>query len=160
MLDELGAAASAVVIDARVGVGQERRLGVLRTATPARAARIPSAASAISGEWAATDTGRTMARFAPSVRASSAPASIAGRSPDTTTWPGAFRFATTKMPCVEAPATSSGSPGVVEPDERGHRAVAAASGRLHQPAAFAHEADAVGERDAPAATSAEYWPIE
>ena len=43
---------------------------------------------------------------------------------------------------------------------RGHRAVAARARRLHQPAAFADEADAVGELSAPAATMAEYWPIE
>ena len=64
----------------------------------ARAARIPSAASAISGEWAATETGSSIARFAPSSRAIPSAASIAGRSPDTTTWPGELRFATPKTP--------------------------------------------------------------
>ena len=38
-------------------------------------------------------------------------------------------------------------PGVVEADDRGHRAVAARARRLHQPAALADEAEAVGERD-------------
>ena len=100
----------------------------------------------MSGEWAATETGRTIARLAPSALASSAPASMAGRSPETTTWPGAFRFATTKTPCAEARGDQLGQTGVVEADERGHRAVAALAGGLHQPAALAHEPDAVLER--------------
>ena len=99
----------------------------------------------MSGEWAATDTGRTMARFAPSDLASSAPASMAGRSPETTTWPGAFRLATTKMPCVRGAGDQLGQSRVVEADERRHRAVATLPGRLHQSTAFAHEADAVVE---------------
>ena len=40
-----------------------------------------------------------------------------------------------------------GQTGVVEADERGHRAVAALAGGLHQPAALAHEPDAVLERE-------------
>ena len=60
---------------------------------------MPSAASAISGEWAATETGRITTFRAPSSFARSAAASIAARSPLTTTWPGAFRLATPKMPC-------------------------------------------------------------
>ena len=51
-------------------------------------------------------------------------------------------------------------PGVVEADDRGHRAVAALARRLHEPAALADEAEAVGEGDHLAATNAEYWPIE
>ena len=56
-----------------------------RNGTSARTRRMPSAASAMSGEWAATDTGRMMALRAPSSFAMSAAASIAARSPDTTT---------------------------------------------------------------------------
>ena len=37
--------------------------------------------------------------------------------------------------------------GVVEPDDRGHRAVASGPGCLHQPAPLADEANAVLERD-------------
>ena len=59
---------------------------------------MPSAASAISGEWAATDTGSSMARLAPSSLAIASDASTAGRSPETTTWPGELRFATPKTP--------------------------------------------------------------
>ncbi len=62
----------------------------------------------MSGEWAATLTGRTMARFAPRLLAISAPASIAARSPETTTWPGELRLATTKVPCGAAASRSSG----------------------------------------------------
>ena len=112
---------------------------------PARAARIPSAASAMSGEWAATETGRTMARLAPSDLASSAPASMAGRSPETTTWPGALRLATTKTPCASARLDQLGESRVVEADERRHRAVAALARGLHQPATLADEPDAVLE---------------
>ncbi len=78
-------------------------------AMPASVSRMPSAASAINGEWAATLTGSTIARFAPSSFAVSAPASMARRSPDTTTWPGEFRFATTNVPWAEALAMRSGS---------------------------------------------------
>jgi len=67
-------------------------------ATFLRTLRIAVAASAINGEWAATDTGRTMTRFAPRLLPISTAASIAGRSPDTTTWPGEFRLATPKTP--------------------------------------------------------------
>ena len=121
---------------------------------------MPSAASAISGECAATDTGRTMARFAPSVRASSAPASTAARAPETTTWPGAFRFATTKMPCAEAAATSSGS----RASSRPMRAAIAPSrpppdACMRRPRSRTSRMPSASEMT-PAATSAEYWPIE
>ena len=54
-----------------------------------------------------------------------------------------------------------GQPGVVEADDRGHPALATGPGRLHLLAAVAHEADGRRARSsAPAATSAEYWPIE
>ena len=88
VLDELGAAR----LGGRRSGGRRRSRGAGRpgrgTSTPASAARIPSAASAMSGECAATETGSTIARLAPSDLASSAPASMAGRSPETTTWPG------------------------------------------------------------------------
>ena len=70
---------------------------------------MPSAAAAISGEWAATLTGSSIARRAPSSLAIESAASTAGRSPDTTTWPGELRFATPKMPWSPAATTSSGS---------------------------------------------------
>ena len=59
---------------------------------------MPSAASAMSGEWAATLTGSTMARLAPAGLAAAAAASTAVRSPLMTTWPGALRLATVMMP--------------------------------------------------------------
>ena len=77
----------------------------------------------------------------------SAPASIAARSPDTTTWPGELRLATTKVPWAERRGDELGQPRVVEADEGGHRAVAALARRLHQAAALADEADAVLERE-------------
>ena len=115
----------------------------------------------MSGEWAATLTGSTMARFAPSSLASSAPASMAARSPETTTWPGALRLATTNVPWARGGGDELGQPGVVEADERGHRPVAALARRLHQ---LARARGRGGRRRrgtaTPAATSAEYWPIE
>ena len=60
----------------------------------ARTFAIPSAASAISGEWAATLTGSSIARLAPSSFAIASDASTAARSPDITTWPGELRLAT------------------------------------------------------------------
>ena len=78
----------------------------------------------MSGEWAATLTGSTMARLAPSSFAIAAPASMAARSPDTTTWPGALRLATTKVPWAEAAGDELGQAGVVEADQRRHGPVA------------------------------------
>ena len=106
---------------------------------------MPSAASAMSGEWAATETGSTIARLAPSDFAISAPASMAGRSPDTTTWPGALRLATTNTPCAEAPSTSSGSRASSRPMIAAIAPSRPWPGCLHQPAALADEADAVLE---------------
>ena len=100
----------------------------------------------MSGEWAATETGRTMARLAPSAFAISAAASIAARSPETTTWPGELRFATAKMPCADAWRDELRDRRVVESEDRGHRAVAARAAGLHLAAALADEADAIGER--------------
>ncbi len=57
-----------------------------------------SAARPISGEWAATLTGSTMARLAPNSRAFSAAPSTAARSPLTTIWPGELRLAMVKTP--------------------------------------------------------------
>ena len=83
------------------------------------------------------------------------------RSPETTTWPGALRLATTKTPCAEARGDQLGESGVVEADERGHRAVAALA---RTPASAGRARARAGRRprveSAPAATRAEYWPIE
>ena len=55
---------------------------------PASAPAIPAAASAMSGECAATETGSSMARRAPASFAAATAASTAGRSPETTTCRG------------------------------------------------------------------------
>ena len=122
---------------------------------------MPSAASAISGEWAATDTGSSMARLAPSSFAIASDASTAGRSPETTTWPGEFRFATPKTPWADGSLDQLRQPGVVEADDRGHPALATGAGRLHALAAGPRRGGRRRARSsAPAATSAVYWPIE
>ena len=91
---------------------------------------------------------------------SPAAASIAARSPETTTWPGEFRFATPKTPCADARSTSSGSAGVVEADDRGHAPVAARpEACISRPRSRTSRTPSASER-ALAATSAEYWPIE
>ena len=119
-------------------------LGSLKS-MPARTPRMASAASAISGEWAATDTGSSMARFAPSSFAIARDASIAGRSPETTTWPGEFRLATPNTPCSEARATSSGRRSSSRPMTAAIRPSRPGARRLHLLAADAHEADGVRE---------------
>ena len=114
----------------------------------------------MSGEWAATDTGRTMARFAPSSFASSAAASIAARSPDTTIWPGEFRFATAKTPCFDAPSTRAGTEASSRP-----RIAAIAPSRpaplacIRRPRSRTRRMPS-GRLSALEATIAEYWPIE
>ena len=127
---------------------------------PASVARIASAASAISGECAATLTGSTMARLAPSSLAMVAPASMAARSPETTTWPGALRLATTNVPRAVAPATSSGSLASSSP----MRAAIAPSrpcpeACIRRPRSRTSRTPSSREMT-PAATKAEYWPIE
>ena len=85
-------------------------------------------------------------RRAPS-RASAA-ASMAARSPDTTTWPGALRLATPNDAVGRRRARRA--PGVApssRPRIAAIGAVASGAGRLHQPAALADEADAVLERE-------------
>ena len=115
----------------------------------------------MSGEWAATETGRTIARLAPSAFAISAAASIAARSPDTTTWPGELRFATAKTPCAEASLDELRDRRVVEPEDGGHRAVPAGAARLHlERRAHGRAGRRPASVSAPAATIAEYWPIE
>ena len=81
-----------------VAVREQRDRRVVEV-TPSSAAAIPSAASDMIGECAATDTGSTITLRAPSSLPISTDASIAARSPLTTTWPGALRFATPKIPC-------------------------------------------------------------
>ena len=106
---------------------------------------MPSAASAISGEWAATDTGSSMARFAPSSFAIASDASTAARSPETTTWPGRVAVRDAEHAVRGGLRDELREPRVVEADDRGHPALAPGAGRLHQLAAAADEADGVGE---------------
>ena len=86
---------------------------------------------------------------APSSLAISAPASIAGALAATRR-PGrarcGWRRRTRRAP--RRRVDELGEPRVVEADDRGHRAVASLARGLHQPAALADEADAVGERRA------------
>ncbi|MBF8290708.1 MAG: hypothetical protein HW391_1676 [Chloroflexi bacterium] len=137
----------------RVDVGFEK-------GTASSTLRIAAAASAIRGECAATLTGRTMARLAPSERAISAPASMAARSPETTTWPGAFRFATPNVPLAPARATSSGIAASSRP------MIAAIAPSLPWPDACIWRPRSRTSRTpsssemTSAATMAEYWPME
>ena len=119
---------------------------------------MPSAASAISGECAATLTGSTMARLAPSALAASAAASTAARSPLTTTWPGELRLAMVKTPSAWPAATSSGSRASSRP-----MMAAIAPSRpdacICRPRSRTRRMPSASEMT-PAATIALYWPIE
>ena len=108
---------------------------------------MPSAASAMSGEWAATETGSTIARLAPRALASSAPASMAGALARDDDLARGVPVRDDEDAVRRGAGDQLGQTGVVEADERGHRAVPALAGRLHQPAALAHEPDAVLERE-------------
>ena len=106
------------------------------------------------------EAGRTMARLAPMPFAIAAAASIAARSPDTTTWPGAFRFATANTPCADARSTSSGIAASSSP-----RIAAIAPSRPEPLACMRIPRSRTRRRpsgsvNALAATIAEYWPIE
>ena len=121
---------------------------------------MPVAASAISGEWAATLTGRTMARLAPSPFAAAAAASTAGRAPETTTWPGELRFATPKVPWAAPAATrssrrSSGRPMIaaIAPGWPSPEAC------MRRPRSRTRRIPSASEIT-PVATRAEYWPME
>ncbi len=121
---------------------------------------MPVAASAMRGEWAATLTGSTTARLAPSPFAAAAAASTAGRAPETTTWPGELRFATPNVPWAAPAATrssrrSSGrpmiaaiAPGCPSPDAC-----------MRRPRSRTRRMPSASEIT-PAATRAEYWPME
>ena len=80
--------------------------------------------------------------------------------PAITTWPGAFRFAgrhdlARRPPRAHACATAVG----VEPEDRGHRALADRHRLLHVPPAAPHRSAAHRRSDSvPAATCAEYSP--
>ena len=148
VLDELGPARRRRRDRAGVGIGEERRRSGRGTRRRRGPSRMPSAASAMSGEWAATDTGSTIARLAPSALASSAPASMAARSPETTTWPGELRLATANDAVRGRRATSSGSRASSRPMIAAIAPSRPCAGRLHLAAALADEPDAVGERRA------------
>ena len=107
VVDELGAAGLGGGERRGVGVREQRHGGLARRPRPRGRPACPAAASAMSGEWAATLTGRTTARLAPSPFAAAAAASTAGRTPETTTWPGELRFATPKVPWAAPAATRS-----------------------------------------------------
>jgi hypothetical protein len=120
----------------------------------------PVGASAMSGEWAATETGRTIARLAPSAFASSRPASMAG------TLAGDDDLARRVAVGDDEDAVRRGAG-----DELGQTAssspmsAAIAPSRPWPDACISRPRSrtrriAVAERRAPAATSAEYWPIE
>ena len=121
---------------------------------------MPSAASAMSGEWAATLTGSSMARFAPSAFAMPSAASTAARSPETTTWPGELRFATPKTPCSPACATSSGRRASSRPMMAAIRPSRPAPDDCISWPRVRTRRTASSRSRAPAATRAVYWPIE
>ena len=146
VLDELGARAVGGRDRAAVGVGEQRGRRVVERRRRRGSRASPSAASAMSGEWAATLTGSTMARFAPSSRAIAAPASIAARSPGHDDLARRVPVGHDERAVRRGRGHQLGKLRVVEADQRGHRAVAALAGRLHQPAALADEPDAVLER--------------
>ena len=108
---------------------------------------MPAAASAMSAEWAATETGSTMPRRAPRSLAPATAASTAARSPEITTWPGALRLATVRLPCGSAEGDQLGEPRVIEADDGRHGARSSLAGGLHLAAALADEPDRVAQGD-------------
>ena len=131
-------------------------------ATPASTARIPSAASAISGEWAATETGSSIARLAPSSLASSS-GGLDRRPLARRRRPGrascGWRRRTPRRP--PARSTSSGSRSSSRPMIAAIRPSRPAPEACISRAALADEPDRRRRaRASPAATIALYWPIE
>ncbi len=129
-------------------------------ATAASSRSIPVAASVMSGEWAATETGSSIARRHPAAFAARMAASTAVRSPERTTWPGEFRFATVRIPPAAPAATTSGSRASSRP-----MSAAIAPGRPAPEACMSSprtrtSRTASARASDPAATRAEYWPIE
>ena len=155
-------APSAVVIGRASALARSGAVGS-RKSTPARTpGASPSAASAISGEWAATETGRIDDLAGAELlrdrrRRPRSPA----RSPETTTWPGEFRLATPKTPCGRGPrdelrerARRRGRGSRPSP-RRGRRRTPASADRARGRGGRRPRA-----RSRSAATRAEYWPIE
>ena len=101
-----------------------------------------------------------MARLAPSSLAMPSEASIAGRSPETTTWPGELRFATPNTPWAEARATRSGRRASSSPMMAAIRPSRPAPDPCISSPRRRTRRTASARSSAPAATSAEYWPIE
>ncbi len=102
---------------------------------------MPAAASAMSGECAATLTGSTMPRRAPRSLAAAAAASTAARCPLMTIWPGELRLATVRMPAAAADGHQLLDALVGQADDGGHGAIA--RGGLHEATALADEAEGV-----------------
>ena len=99
----------------------------------------------MSGEWAATDTGRTIARLAPR-RLRDLGARLDGRALARHDDLARGIAVGDDEDAVRGGILDQlGQSRVVEPDDRRHRAVASLAGGLHQPAALADEPDAVVE---------------
>ena len=102
------------------------------TSTPASTSRIPSAAAAISGECAATLTGRTMARLAPSDLGHLGAGLDRGPLAGHDDLAGRIPIGDDERAMRGGAVDQLRQACVVETDERGHRPVAALAGRLHQ----------------------------
>ena len=100
----------------------------------------------MSGEWAATDTGSTMARLAPS-----AFAMLEGRlhgrplAGDHDLARASCGWRRRRCRARDACSHKLRQARIVEADDRGHAALATGARRLHPAAALADEADGVGE---------------
>ena len=107
---------------------------------------MPSAASAISGECAATETGRTMrapgAHRSGELGAGLDRGSLA-RDDDLS---GCVPVGHHEHAGRRRRGDQLGKPRIVESDQRRHRSIAALPRRLHQPPALSHEPDTVLER--------------
>ena len=107
---------------------------------------MPSAASVMSGEWAATLTGSTIGPLGAELLGDLGAGLDGGALAGHDDLAGGVPVGDDERAVRGGRGEELGQAGVVEADERGHRAVAALAGRLHQLAATTDEADAVLER--------------
>ena len=106
---------------------------------------MPSAAPAMSGEWAATETGSSIARLAPRVLRDGE-GGLHGRAlARDHDLPRRVAVRDAEDAVLGRLGDELREPGVVEADDRGHAAFTTGTGRLHQLAAGAHESHGVGE---------------
>ena len=161
VLDELGRQASAVVDRASVGVGEERDGRIVEGDRRRARSRIPSAASAISGR-VGRDRDRQDDRALGTERLGELGAGLDGRAarPRRRPGPGRCGWRRRRRRARDAPATSSGSRASSRP-----MSAAIAPSRPWPEACISRPRSRTRRRpssseSAPAATRAEYWPIE